>query len=67
MEKNIIEAAARLSGELTADILLSKTREEHIRVTARANAALEILHMLTASQSSGEQVQELDPISAGQR
>ena len=65
MEKNIIEAAARLSGELTADILLSKTREEHIRVTARANAALEILHMLTASQSSGEQVQELDPISAG--
>jgi hypothetical protein len=65
VEKNIIEAAARLSGELTADILLSKTREEHIRVTARANAALEILHMLTASQSSGEQVQELDPISAG--
>ncbi len=64
MEKNIIEAAARLSGELTADILLSKTREEHIRVTARANAALELLHMLTASQSSGEQVNGLDPIPA---
>ena len=64
MEKNIIEAAARLSGELTADILLSKTREEHIRVTARANAALELLHMLTASQSSGEQVDALDPIPA---
>ena len=65
MEKNIIEAAARLSGELTADIPLSKTREEHIRVTARANAALEILNMLTASQSSGEQADRLDPISAG--
>jgi len=65
VEKNIIEAAARLSGELTADILLSKTREEHIRVTARANAALELLHMLTASQSSGEQVNGLDPIPAG--
>jgi hypothetical protein len=65
VEKNIIEAAARLSGELTSDIPLCKTREEHIRVTARANAALELLHILTASQSSGEQVQELDPISAG--
>lgn len=47
--ENIIEAAARLSGELTADIIMSKTREEHIRVTARANAALELLHMLTAN------------------
>ena len=65
MEKNIIEAAARLSGELTADIPLCKTREEHIRVTARANAALALLHMLTASQSSGEQADRLDPISAG--
>lgn len=54
--ENIIEAAARLSGELTADIIMSKTREEHIRVTARANAALELLHMLTASG--------LDPIPA---
>jgi hypothetical protein len=65
VEKNIIEAAARLSGELTADIPLSKTREEHIRVTARANAALEILNMLTANQSSGEQADALDSISAG--
>ena len=63
--ENIIEAITQLSGELTADIPLSKTREEHIRVTARANAALELLHMLTASQSSGEQVEELDSISAG--
>lgn len=58
MEKNIIEAAARLSGELTADIIMSKTREEHIRVTARANAALELLHMLTDNR--------LDSISAAE-
>ena len=43
----IIEAITQLSGELTADIPLAKTREEHIRVTARANAALELLNMLT--------------------
>jgi hypothetical protein len=58
VEKNIIEAAARLSGELTADIIMSKTREEHIRVTARANAALELLHMLTDNR--------LDSISAAE-
>lgn len=33
------EAARELAEELTDDIKLSKTREEHIRVTARANAA----------------------------
>lgn len=56
--ENIIEAITQLSGELTADIPLAKTREEHIRITARANAALELLHMLTAS---GER---LDPTLA---
>ena len=54
----IIEAITQLSCELTADIPLAKTREEHIRVTARANAALELLHMLTDNG--------LDPISAGE-
>lgn len=52
----IIEAITQLSGELTADIPLAKTREEHIRVTARANAALELLNMLTDNG--------LDPIPA---
>lgn len=56
--ENIIEAITQLSGELTADIPLAKTREEHIRITARANAALELLHMLTASD------ERLDPIPA---
>lgn len=36
--------AARLVKRLHEDIGLSKTREEHIRVTARANEALELLN-----------------------
>jgi hypothetical protein len=52
----ILEAITQLSGELAADIPLAKTREEHIRVTARANAALELLNMLTDNG--------LDPIPA---
>lgn len=52
--ENIIEAITQLSGELTADIPLAKTREEHIRVTARANAAVALLHMLTASDEPAQ-------------
>lgn len=51
----ILEAARDLAEQLTADIPLSKTREEHIRVTARANAALEIYNMLSEAASSGSQ------------
>jgi hypothetical protein len=47
----IIEAARDLADKLTADIPFSKTREEHIRVTARANAALEIYNMLSEAAS----------------
>jgi hypothetical protein len=47
--EKIIEAARELAEALTADIPLAKTREEHIRVTARANAATELLNRLTAS------------------
>jgi hypothetical protein len=39
--------AAELAASLKADIDLAKTREEHIRVTARANAAAELLTELT--------------------
>lgn len=35
----LARAASDLAAELAADIPLCKTREEHIRVTARANAA----------------------------
>jgi hypothetical protein len=44
---NKLELAAELAASLKADIALSKTREEHIRVTARANAAAELLTELT--------------------
>lgn len=37
------EMAARLVERLTNDIQLSSNREEHIRVTARANEAAELL------------------------
>jgi hypothetical protein len=47
----ILEAARVLSEQLAADISLATTREEHIRVTARANAALEIYNMLSEAAS----------------
>lgn len=39
MSEEILEAARTLADELSKDIQLASTREEHIRVTARANAA----------------------------
>ena len=52
---NQLELAAQLAASLKADIDLAKTREEHIRVTARANAAAELLTELTTLNSeSGE-------------
>lgn len=50
MEK-IIEAAQQLAAQLQSDISLATTREEHIRVTARANAALEIYNLLAELRS----------------
>ena len=40
---NLEEMTARLVERLVQDIEFSKTREEHIRVTARANEAAELL------------------------
>jgi hypothetical protein len=57
---NIEEMTARLVERLAQDIEYSKTREEHIRVTARANEAAELLVVVreaklaeTASNTSG--------------
>jgi len=36
---NLTELAAELAARLQEDIILAKTREEHIRLTARANEA----------------------------
>jgi hypothetical protein len=43
---NLEELAARLAKRLEEDILLCSTRAEHIRVTARANEAAELLNNL---------------------
>jgi ATP-dependent exoDNAse (exonuclease V) beta subunit len=40
------EMAARLAERLAQDIEESKTREEHIRTTARANEAAELLILI---------------------
>jgi hypothetical protein len=37
--EQLLEAARELANQLSSDIQLATTREEHIRVTARANAA----------------------------
>ena len=39
MPEHVLEAARVLADELNRDIPLCTTREQHIRVTARANAA----------------------------
>ena len=45
----ILKLAAALAEELASDIPLAKTREEHIRVTARANAAANLLNALASA------------------
>lgn len=43
---DIIEMAASLAENLHADVRLASTRIEHIRLTARANEAVHLLHEL---------------------
>ncbi len=45
----LLESARDLYENLAADIPLAKTREEHIRVTARANAALTLYNQLATA------------------
>jgi hypothetical protein len=51
---DIIELAATLATQLSQDIRLASTRLEHIRLTARANEAVNLLHELQTL--AGEQV-----------
>ena len=46
--EQIREAARELAENLVSDIPLSKTREEHIRTTARANAAAALYNTLVS-------------------
>lgn len=39
----LLELAERLATRLQEDIRLARTRDEHIRVTARANEAAELI------------------------
>jgi len=44
--EQVREVARELAESLHSDISLCKTREEHIRVTARANAAAALFNVL---------------------
>lgn len=47
----LLEAARELADQLSKDIPLATTREEHIRVTARANAAAALYNsMVTVTE-----------------
>ncbi len=46
--EQVREAARELADSLHSDIALCTTREEHIRVTARANAAAALYNVMTS-------------------
>lgn len=54
----IIELAEELARDLEADIALASTRMEHIRVTARANAARNLLLALKETNDEAGQAAE---------
>lgn len=49
---NNLEKLEELAARLNEDIVLAKTREEHIRLTARANAAAAIVQELRTQDAS---------------
>jgi dsDNA-binding SOS-regulon protein len=49
--KEMLDTAEELATLLTADIPLAKTREEHIRVTARANHATALVNAMRDSEN----------------
>lgn len=56
---DIIEMAATLAERLAEDIRLSSTRLEHVRTTARANEAVNLLHelqLLAGEQSTDVEI-----------
>lgn len=46
MTPEIVELARQLAASTHSDIALAKTRDEHIRVTARANVAADLYYQL---------------------
>lgn len=57
--EQVREAARELAENLLGDIPLCSTREEHIRVTARANAAAALYNVLISED--GPLVADEDP------
>lgn len=55
---DIIELAAALATQLSQDIRLASTRIEHVRITARANEAVNLLHELQLL--AGEQTTDVE-------
>jgi hypothetical protein len=49
--EQLIEEAEQLAARLESDIIECRTRDEHIRVTARANEAANLLNGLRKFQS----------------
>ena len=52
MTPEIVELARQLAASTHSDIALAKTRDEHIRVTARANEAAALVLELQAARDS---------------
>jgi hypothetical protein len=50
--ENLLMLAERLAARLQEDITLATTRQEHIRVTARANEAVEIVNTLKTASAN---------------
>lgn len=57
-QRYLEDMAARLAERLAQDIEESKTREEHIRTTARANEAAELLVVIRSSAVNQQKVKK---------
>jgi hypothetical protein len=56
----IIELASEHAERLADDVRLASTRIEHVRVTARAQEAVNLLHYLNLMNSTGESNDQQD-------
>ena len=57
---DIIEMAAVLAERLAEDVRLASTRLEHIRLTARANEAVNLLHELQSLTEETNDIPKAD-------
>lgn len=57
-KQGIIELAEELAKDLLADVALSSTRMEHVRVTSRANAAQNLLKALKEDENDSSTKQQ---------